>query len=36
VLSLNQDVGRRVAATGVLSSRKLKVSSVRVVAPSCN
>jgi hypothetical protein len=35
-LSLNRDVGRRVAATGVLSSRKLKVSSVRVVAGSCS
>ena len=35
-LSLPQQVGQRIAATGVLTSRTLKVSSVRVVAPSCN
>jgi hypothetical protein len=33
---LRTDVGKRVAATGVLTSRELKVSSVRVVGPSCN
>lgn len=35
-LSLHRQVGQRVAATGVLTSRTLNVSSVRVVAPSCN
>jgi hypothetical protein len=35
-LTLYREVGRRVAVSGVLSSRKLKVSSVRVVSPSCN
>jgi hypothetical protein len=29
-------VGKRVAATGVLMSRALKVTSVRIVSPSCN
>jgi hypothetical protein len=35
-LTLYREVGQRVAVSGVLSSRKLKVSSVRVVSPSCN
>ena len=35
-LSLHQRVGQRVAATGVLTSRTLTVSSVRIVSPSCN
>ena len=35
-LTLHREVGQRVAVSGVLSSRKLKVSSVRVVSPSCN
>jgi hypothetical protein len=35
-LSLRQQVGRRVAATGVQTSRELEVSSVRVVSPSCD
>ena len=35
-LTLSRQVGQRVAVSGVLSSRKLKVSSVRVVSPSCN
>jgi len=35
-LSLQHQVGQRIAATGVLTSRTLKVSSVRVVSPSCN
>jgi cytoskeletal protein RodZ len=35
-LTLHREVGQRVAVRGVLSSRKLKVSSVHVVAPSCN
>ena len=35
-LTLSREVGQRVAVRGVLSSRKLKVSSVRVVSPSCN
>ena len=34
--ALNQQVGKRVAATGLLISRELKVSSLRVVAPSCD
>jgi hypothetical protein len=33
---LRAQVGKRVAATGQLTSRELKVSSVRVVGPSCN
>ena len=35
-LTLQRQVGRRVAATGVLTSRELKVSAVRVVGASCN
>jgi hypothetical protein len=31
-----KQVGKRVAATGVLMSRALKVTSVRIVSPSCN
>ena len=31
-----KQVGKRVAATGVLMSRELKVTSVRIVSPSCN
>jgi hypothetical protein len=31
-----QQVGKRVAATGLLTSREMKVSSLRVVAPSCD
>jgi len=34
--ALQRQVGKRVAATGVLTSRELKVSSVRVVSASCN
>jgi hypothetical protein len=34
--ALHQQVGKRVAATGLLTSGELKVSSVRVVAPSCD
>jgi hypothetical protein len=33
---LQVQVGKRVAATGVLTDRELKVSSVRVVAPTCD
>jgi hypothetical protein len=33
---LQAQVGKRVAATGQLTSRELKVSSVSVVGPSCN
>jgi len=33
--ALHQQVGKRVAATGLLTSHELKVSSLRVVAPSC-
>jgi hypothetical protein len=36
VLTLSRQVGQRVAVSGVLSSRILKVSSVRVVSSSCN
>jgi hypothetical protein len=32
----NQQVGKRVAATGLLTSREMKVSSLRVVGPSCD
>jgi hypothetical protein len=32
---LQTEVGKRVAATGVLTDREMKVSSVRVVGPSC-
>jgi len=35
-LALEKQVGKRVAATGVLLSRELKVTSMRVVSPSCN
>jgi len=35
-LTLTSNVGRRVAATGQLTSRELKVSSLRVVGSSCN
>ena len=31
-----KQVGKRIAATGVLMSRELKVTSVRIVSPSCN
>jgi hypothetical protein len=34
--ALQMQVGKRVAATGLLTSRELKVSSLRVVGPSCN
>jgi hypothetical protein len=34
--ALQTQVGKRVAATGLLTSRELKVSSLRVVGPSCN
>lgn len=33
---LSRQVGQRVAATGVLSSRTLKIGTVRVVGSSCN
>jgi hypothetical protein len=33
---LQIQVGKRVAATGQLIDRELKVSSVRVVSPSCD
>ena len=32
----NQQVGKRVAATGLLTSREMRVSSLRVVSPSCD
>jgi hypothetical protein len=35
-LALRNSVGQRVAATGLLTSRELQVSSLRVVAASCN
>jgi hypothetical protein len=35
-LALQTHVGRRVAATGLLTSHDLKVSTLRVVGPSCN
>ena len=35
-LALQTHVGRRVAATGLLTSHDLKVSALRVVGPSCN
>ena len=35
-LSLKTSVGKRVAVTGLLTSRELQVSSLRVVAASCN
>jgi hypothetical protein len=34
--ALTTNVGRRVAATGQLTSRDLKVASLRVVGSSCN
>ena len=34
--ALRKNVGRRVAATGTLTSHDLKVSALRVVGPSCN
>jgi hypothetical protein len=34
--ALHQPVGKRVAATGLLTMRELKVSSRRVIAPSCD
>jgi hypothetical protein len=33
---LQVQVGKRVSATGVLTDREMKVSAIRVVAPSCN
>jgi hypothetical protein len=33
---LQIQVGKRVAATGLLTDRELKVSAVRVVGPSCD
>jgi hypothetical protein len=35
-LALQTHVGRRVAATGLLTSHDLKVSALRVVGPACN
>ncbi len=35
-LALKKNVGKRVAATGVLTNRDLQVSSVRVLGSSCN
>ena len=35
-LALQTHVGRRVSATGLLTSHDLKVSALRVVGPSCN
>jgi hypothetical protein len=35
-LALQSHVGRRVAATGMLTSHDLKVSGLRVVGPACN
>jgi hypothetical protein len=35
-LALQTHVGRRVAATGLLTNHDLKVSTLRVVGPSCN
>ncbi len=35
-LALTKSVGKRVAATGKLASRELKLSSLHVVGPSCN
>jgi hypothetical protein len=34
--SLQTQVGKRVAATGHLASNELRVSSLRVVAPTCD
>ena len=36
VVALQSKVGQRVAVSGVQTNRELKVSSVRVVSPSCN
>jgi hypothetical protein len=36
VAALQRQVGKRVAVSGVQTDRALKVSSVRVVSPSCN
>jgi len=33
---LQVQVGKRVSATGVLTDREMKVSAIRVVAPSCD
>ena len=35
-LALQTHVGRRVAATGLLTSHDLRVSALRVVGPTCN
>jgi hypothetical protein len=35
-VALQRQVGKRIAATGVLTSHELKVSSVRVVSASCD
>jgi hypothetical protein len=35
-LALQTHVGRRVAATGLLTSHDLRVSALRVVGPACN
>jgi hypothetical protein len=35
-LALKKSVGKRVAATGVLTDRQLQVSSLNVVGSSCN
>ena len=35
-LALRQQVGKRIAATGVQTSRELEISSLRVVSPSCD
>ncbi len=34
--ALQKQVGKRVAATGVLTSRELRVSSFHVVSPACD
>ena len=35
-LALKTHIGKRVAATGLLTSHELKLNSLRVVGPSCN
>ena len=35
-LALKTSIGKRVAATGLLTSHELKLNSLRVVGPSCN
>jgi hypothetical protein len=35
-LALKTNIGKRVAATGLLTSHELKLNSLRVVGPSCN